>query len=241
MSLEPPTTGDLIGLVASYIYAFGMLLIVEAIGRALKWNPNFTRKIIHIGAGMWVWGILALFDHWYYGIIPFATFIVLNYVFYRQQVFKQMDSADSTPGTVYFAVAIMVLFGLLWRTGGPVDHAPIATAAVMAMTWGDAMASIIGRRWGAHRYTTFGHTRSWEGSAAMLVVSALAIYLTLIILPNSPLSPNSFPLGPTRVLLMTVLGAGTATLAEALSPAGTDNLSVPLLTGAVLYAIGALL
>ena len=105
------TTGDIIGLVASYVYAFGMLFGVEAIGKGLKWKQPFTRKIIHIGAGLWIWGILALFDNWYFGIIPFATFIVLNYVFYRQQSFEAMDAEDSTPGTVYFSISITILFG----------------------------------------------------------------------------------------------------------------------------------
>ena len=43
---------------------------------------------------MWVWGILALFDTWQIGLIPFGTFIILNYVFYRFTIFQAMDSED---------------------------------------------------------------------------------------------------------------------------------------------------
>ncbi len=111
------TTYDIIGLILSYLYAFGLLFIVEGIGKWRGWPQFVTRKLIHIGAGMWIWGILALFDHWIYGVIPFATFIVLNYVFYRQQTFKAMDTEKATPGTVYFAISITILFTLLWRTG----------------------------------------------------------------------------------------------------------------------------
>jgi len=229
------STRDIIGLVASYVYAFGLLLIVERIGKALKWPMPFTRKIIHIGAGLWVWAILALFDHWYYGIIPFATFIVLNYVFYRQQTFKAMDDEESTPGTIYFAISITILFGLLWRTGGEKDNAPIAAAAVMAMTIGDAMASILGRAFGKRKYTVFGHTRSWEGTAAMAVFSFSAILLTLMFLPGSSLSPNSLPLSASGLWTAAIAGTVVATAAEALSPAGTDNLTVPLLCGLAMF------
>ena len=232
---------DIIGLIASYLYAFGLLFIVEAIGKHFKWQQAFTRKIIHIGAGMWIWGILALFDTWTIGIIPFATFIVLNYVFYRFQIFKAMDAVDSSPGTVYFAISITILFGLLWRTGGAPDRVPIAAAAVMAMTWGDGLASIIGLRHGKHPYVTFGHTRSREGSIAMAVATFLVILLTLFWLPRSALSPNSTALPFGSVLLLTLIGTAVATTAEAFSPAGTDNLSVPLLTGLVLFALNALL
>ena len=229
--------GDVIGLVLSYLYAFGMLFTVEAIGRWLKWNQAFTRKIVHIGAGLWIWGELYFFDHWYYGIIPFGTFIVFNYVFYRYQIFKAMDTAESTPGTVYFALSMTVLFGLLWRTGGQVDRVPIAAAAAMAMTLGDAFASIVGRRWGRHTYTILGHVRSWEGTAAMATWSLLSIFLTLRLLPGSTLSPHSVPWPIASTVLLSLVGTIVATAAEALSPAGTDNLSVPLLSGLAMYLL----
>ncbi len=236
------TRGDLIGLILSYVYAFGMLLIVEAIGRALKWQTAFTRKIIHIGAGLWIWGILALFDHWVVGVIPFATFIVLNYIFYRRQTFSQMDSGDSTPGTVYFAFSITVLFVLLWRTPpAPVDRVPLAAAAVMAMTVGDALASLVGRRWGRHPYRCFGHARSWEGSAAMALSSFVVMLITLRLLPGSALSPASVPYGAAQAALLTLAGTVVATAAEGVSPAGTDNLSVPLLTALALWGVERLL
>lgn len=223
------------GLVLSYAYAFGLLFAVEAIGKRLRWAQEFTRKIIHIGAGLWIWGILYLFDHWYYGIIPFGTFILLNYLFYRQQTFKAMDTERSTPGTVYFAFSITILFALFWRTGAQRDHVPIAAAATMAMTLGDAFASIVGQRYGRHTYSITGHRRSWEGTAAMAAVSLIGILLTLAFLPGSTLSPNSVSWGAGATLLLSLVGAGVATAAEAVSPAGTDNLSVPLFTGLALY------
>ncbi len=232
------TQGDVIGLVSSYVYAFGLLFVVEGVGKRLAWPQWFTRKLIHIGAGLWIWGILYFFDHQVYGLIPFATFIGLNYLFYRQQSFEAMDTEASTPGTVYFAISITLLFGLLWRTDGSLDRVPIAAAGVMAMTLGDAAASIVGRPWGAHRYTVLGHTRSWEGTAAMALVSFGAIVVTLLGLPGSSLSPNSLPLGTGAALWLSLVGALVAAAAEALSPAGTDNLSVPLLTGLILYVLG---
>ena len=153
--------GDIIGLILSYIYAFGLLLIVEALGRQLSWPQHLTRKVIHIGAGMWTWGILYFFDHWYFGVIPFATFIVMNYVFYRRQTFQQMDDEASSPGTVYFAFSITVLFILFWRTGSPLDRVPIAMAAVMTMTWGDALAHIVVIAAAVHRDVLSTLCRDW--------------------------------------------------------------------------------
>ncbi len=234
-------SNDIIGLVLSYVYAFGLLFTVEGAGKKFHWSQYVTRKIIHIGAGMWVWGILYFFENWYYGIVPFATFILLNYVFYRQQSFKQMDTAQSTPGTVYFAFSITVLMAGLWRTDGAPDQAPIAVASIMTMTWGDAFASLIGIRWGRNFYQVFGHRRSWQGSAAMACLSFAAIAATLMLLPGSCLSPNSQSLGIRDVLRLSLIGTLVATAAEALSPKGMDNLSVPLLTGLTLLLLTSFL
>ncbi len=227
-------SNDVVGLIISYVYAFGLLGVIEFIGKKLGWPIWITRKLTHIGAGMWVWGILYFFDNWEYGIIPFASFIVLNYIFYRFKVFKAMDEEESTPGTVYFAISITLLFLLFWETDVRPDYVFIAVAAVMAMTWGDAMASLIGKGFGKRTYTIFGHTRTWEGSFTMFIVSFLVIGLTLQYLPGSLFSPLSIDLGTLNVWMITLVAALVATLAEAAAPAGTDNLTVPLLTALVL-------
>lgn len=222
------TRGDIVGLILSYVYAFGLLVVVEGLGRRLRWPQHVTRKLIHIGAGMWIWGILALFDHWALGVIPFTTFIGMNYLFYRRQTFQQMDEVESSPGTVYFAFSVALLFALFWRTGGAADHAPIAAAGVMAMTWGDAMAHLFGRRFGRHSYAMMGHTRTWEGSAAMVLFGFTAVFLTLWLLPGSALSPASRVLGPAAAAIMALFATMAAALLEGVSPAGLDNLTVPL-------------
>jgi len=107
----------------------------------------------------------------------------------------------------------------------------------MAMTWGDALASIVGGRWGRRGYTVWGHRRTWEGSITMFVVSLVAVALTLLVLPGSSLSPTAEVLQTGPALFSALVAAGVATLAEAVAPAGTDNLSVPLLTAATLYVL----
>lgn len=241
------TNSDLIGLAASYAYAAGLLVVGEALLRLFGLQPDFTRKLIHIGAGMWVFGVLLLFDRWQIGILPFATFILLNYLFYRYRIIKAMDAGSDSPGTVYFAISVTLLFGLLWRPDGPVDRVPIAAAGVMAMTWGDALAALIGKRYGRHQYQVGQSVRSWEGSAAMFLASTAAMFLVLLLVPGSEISPLSAPFGLGQALSVALVSAAGATLAEAVSPHGTDNLSVPLVAAGVaavmiqgLYLIGAI-
>ena len=231
------TNNDIIGLIASYGYAIGLIAVAELLNRTMGVAQELTRKLVHIGAGMWVFGVLALFDTWQWGVLPFATFIGGNYLFYRRHMFRSMDSPGSTPGTVYFALAITVLFGLFWRPQGPTDRAAVATAAAMALTWGDALAALVGQRYGSHRYKVCRSTRSWEGSAAMLIATALAIFLVLTRLPGSSLSPLGQPVSTVAALAAALLGALAATVAEAIAPHGSDNLSVPLAAAAVIFLV----
>jgi dolichol kinase len=231
------STRDLIGLVTSFGYAFGLLIIAEVIRRWRGYPQDFTRKFVHIGAGMWVFGVLALFENWTIGIIPFATFIVLNFIFYRFRLLESVDAPDSTPGTVYFALSITLLFLIFWRTNSPDDRGYIAAAGTMAMTWGDALAAIVGKRWGRHHYQIGRGRRSFEGSAAMFAASFVATLLTLLLTPGSALSPQSVPIGFNAALIASLVAALAATIAEGVSPHGTDNLSVPLLSSFVVAGV----
>src|SRR5947209_13065279 len=111
------TTGDLLGLIFSYVFAFALLFSIEAIRRWRNYPTEFTRKLVHIGAGMWIWVILLLFDHWQFAIIPTASFIIFNAIFLRYHVFSAMDPKEgATPGTVYFAFSCTLLL-FIFHTG----------------------------------------------------------------------------------------------------------------------------
>jgi phytol kinase len=223
------------GLSVSFAYATGLLLIAEASRKFFNLPSELTRKFIHVGAGMWVFGILLLFDNWQIGIIPFTTFIGINFLLYRYRVIGAMDTEDSSPGTIYFAISVALLFLLFWRPDEPVDNAPIAVAGVMAMTWGDALAALIGKRLGKHKYQIGQSIRSWEGSVAMFIASTIAIFLVLVLLPGSPLSQNAVIFDIEKAFLIALVTAIFATLAEAISPHGTDNLSVPLVAAGIVW------
>lgn len=222
---------NILGLAASYGYALLLLVGGEVLHRRGHVPGHITRKLIHIGAGLWVFGVLALFHDLRFGLLPFASFVLVNYLIYRLRLSRAMG--ESSPGTVYFALMITILFALFWRPGSPNDRVALAVAGAMALTWGDALAALVGQRWGQRRYRIGGGNRTWEGSATMFVASVLAIGLSLWLVPGSSLSPAAAPIGVGRAFVAALVAAAAATLAEAASPHGTDNLSVPLVAALV--------
>lgn len=103
-------------------------------------------------------------------------------------------------------------------------------AGIMAMTWGDAFASIIGKRFGKHSYPVpGGGKRTLEGSLAAFVFTLVAGAITIRILTTFSLS---------LVVVAALVAACVTTLFEALSPGGADNLTVPIGVSFVLFWFG---
>ena len=216
-------------LIVSFAYVFGVIAVAELLRRFAGRSLDFTRKFIHIGVGMWIVGTVLLFENCYLALIPPAVFVIINAVSYWRGTITAMETGDkSNLGTIYFPISFAVIIYCFW--GMPVPM----VASMMPMTWGDAQAGLVGRRYGFHRYTVLGHTRSVEGSVAMLLWSWISTSLVLFVLPLVLGLPTISP------LLALIYGGATAlvcTLVEALSPWGIDNLTVPLAAGLVLYAL----
>ena len=112
-------------------------------------------------------------------------------------------SGERRAGLVLYPVSILIMTALM--NAGVL--APLSvTAAVLAMGLGDGAAAVIGMRFGRHRIGR----KTLEGSAAMLIVTAAVFSVS--------------GMGPWYHGL---LAASAVTLAEAFSPSGIDNLSVP--------------
>ena len=112
--------------------------------------------------------------------------------------------------------------------------AVLMVASMMPLTWGDAMAAIVGRRHGHYRYTVGGQSRSVEGSVAMLFWSWVTTSLALFAMPYLVGRPAIHWL---LALMYGGLVALVCTLVEALTPWGIDNLTVPAAAVLVLYLL----
>jgi len=214
---------DMLALLISYVYVLVVIGVGEGLRKWRGYSTEFTRKLIHIAVGMWAFGTVLLFQHWYFAIIPPLSFVVLNYVSYRGEIFKSVETGEKgNLGTVYFPISFALIICLFW------ERPELLVASLMPMTWGDALAAILGRRYGQRKYSVLGSTRSVEGSLAMFLLSWLSTFLALLLLP---------PLRWQTSLLYSLAVAVFATLIEALSPWHIDNLTVPLLAAALLHLL----
>jgi phytol kinase len=213
---------DWIALIASFIYVFAMIGVAEGLRKWRGYSVEFTRKFIHIAVGMWAFGTVLLFERRAFAIIPPLAFVAINALSYWQGTFKAMETGEKGQlGTIYFPLSFAALIWLLW--GRP--H--LVVASLMPMTWGDALAAVLGRRIGQHHYTVARSTRSLEGSVVMFLASWAATLVALVLLAPEPLGPAA----AVGAAAATALGAAAV---EAVSPWGIDNLTVPAVSALVL-------
>ena len=178
-------------------------------------NVELTRKIVHIGAGN-----VILLAWWLQ--IPAAVIVgaaimagITALVSYFTPILPSIDSVGrKSLGTFFYGVSIGVLVGCFW----PLQQPLYAAIGILVMAWGDGMAALVGQNFGQHPYRVWGMNKSWEGSLTMMGVSGLVTYLMLLAVQG-----NNWQTG---IVSLTV--AVAATILEAFSKWGLDNLLVPL-------------
>ncbi len=211
---------DVLGVLFVYVYVALLLVLTE---RVLKKYPTISRKILHIMVGNIVF-ILSVFQtREVTALIAAAPFILLTFLISPRSPIKglsKVSEAGHDFGLVYYAISWTVLayvfFDKLWIVG----------VGILAMSYGDGFASIVGTKFGKHTYQVFRDKKSVEGSAAMFLVTVPVLIINL-----------AFYSVPITAYLLGALAFVSllATVAEVLTPRGLDNLTVPMLASAVCW------
>jgi phytol kinase len=132
------------------------------------------------------------------------------------------DAGRRSWGELYFAVALAIL--LLACEPGSILY----TLPVLVLTLADSAAAIIGRALPWHPYRVFGNRKSLSGTLAFVAAAAMVAVAMLGFATD---------LAFGRVVTVALVVAVLAGLAEALSPNGSDNLSIPVVTWLVLHQL----
>ncbi len=225
---------DFTALWLSFAYVAGIVGLGE-VARRLAGLPDHTaRKLIHVGAGLWIFPTLLWFGSRWWAMVPPLAAVAVNYAIGRWQLVAAMGGEKDSWGTVWFPLGLAVLIALFW------DQPAMILAGVLPLTFGDPAAAVVGRRLGWGRYGS----KSLAGTAAMFVVSLAAVWGGWAWFPGMAASwPATVALWPAVMVV-----AAAAAVLEAL-PAlwetpgrlrGLDDLLVPLGTAAVCRALVAL-
>ena len=203
---------NVLALVYSFAFIIAVIALAFVLYRTMHLSSESVRKIIHIGVSNWVFILVWCFDDVRFAVVGPVAFIILNAIFVHSGAagLLGMDDRRRDNGLVYFPFSLLVMTLLYYRG---LIQAHDVIAATLVMGYGDGLAALVGSKIGRHRYSVLNASKSWEGTAVMLIVSIAVIAIFT-------------PYPALKVLVMAVV----ATLFEALTPLGLDNITVPLLT-----------
>jgi phytol kinase len=130
-------------------------------------------------------------------------------------------------------VVVPYLATLLGGLASNLVFGPVAVAGYLVTGLGDAIGEPVGTMAGRHVYrvpslATVPTTRSLEGSAAVFVMSTIAVLLAAAVSPAITLA------GSGALHVLTIAAASTAV--EAVSPHGWDNLTMQVIPSALAWA-----
>lgn len=210
-------TNNTFGIVVSFIFVFSLIIISSVLHKKNLLSNEGTRKLIHIGVSNWWIIAMIYFDNKLHASIVPAIFIVINYLSYKLSIIKSMEREGSKNdlGTVYFPISLLIL---VFITFGNFSQPYIGALGILIMGYGDGLAAVLGKKYGKNKFYLFGNEKSFAGSLTMFLASFIVSIIILGIYSPYNLLFNSFCV------------AIFATIIEAISPFGLDNLTVPLLT-----------
>jgi phytol kinase len=214
-------------IAAVPIYVGSIVLTAELLHRYTQTNPEHVRKVVHIGTGnvMLIAWLLQL-PAWV-GITSAVLAGTVTLVSYRFPILPGVNSVGrKSLGTFFYAVSIGVLTAIFW----PLNLPHYGVIGILIMAWGDGLAAIIGQRFGKHPYTIFGNTKSWEGTSTMFVVSYAIVSIVLFSVQGHSWS----------TWMVGIPVAIAATAVESIAQWGLDNLSVPLISAGLAFALNQL-
>ncbi len=222
---------DVILAVVFFIYPF-LLLPVSRLMSTMGFRKDAQRKFVHSGMGLVIF-FVPFFDHLWIAIIPPILFAALNAVDYAFGWFSEMQGEDrGNVGTILYPISYVILMLVFFRT----SYWGLAVLGILTMAFGDAGASIIGRAFGKTTYTINGETRSIAGTATMFIISFLIALIVCIAYGGQ----FGIHLRLLTLVSASFIIAGIATVVEALSIKGSDNITVPVLTALAAWALFAL-
>ena len=214
---------DLLGVCLVYSYVFILLILTNKI--LSKKYPFASRKILHIMVGNIAFFLPIFQTREVMVFIAAGPFIFLTYLMSPHSPIKsirdKLSESGHSLGLVYYSIAWTILAYFFF------DNKEIIAIGIIAMSYGDGFASIIGVKFGKHKYKIFNDEKTIEGSFS-LVIFSLIFFIIALFYYNIEFS--------LRLFIVLILISIFAAFFEGFTPKGLDNLSVPFVA-AILYWI----
>jgi len=221
-------------MLACYGYIVGLILAAGRLNRHPSVPRGVGRKFLHAMIGNLPLA-MPFFTESLFPFLVAAPFIVVTYLVSpyspwpgfagRMKGLSDITGEGHGTGLMLYAVSYSAL-ALLYGA-----RPYVVAAGVLPMAYGDSSAALVGTRYGRCRFRVYEH-KSLEGCLGMFTGSLLSLLAGMAYFSRV----YSFSLQAQVFPVLAV--AAVATVAEAMSPQGLDNLTVPALGALTFIALG---
>ena len=197
------------GYILTYLYLILIIFISQILNEKLKINKIYTRKFVHIFVSF-VWFIMYYyFKGTFHIIIPPLTFIMINILSYKKNIFKGMEEEKSL-GTIYYPISVFLMALLTYLNS---NLYPFYGIALFCMALGDGLAPIIAKKF---KSIIIYNNKTIFGTLAVFIISLLVTILF-----------NIYFKLDFHILKILLIALST-TLLELIGVKGLDNLFLPI-------------
>jgi len=219
-------------MIACYGYIVALILVAGRLGDHPAVPRGVSRKFLHAMIGNLPF-IMPYFTNSLFPFLVASPFIAVTYLVspyspwpgfaMRMRGLSDITEEGHGTGLILYAVSYSAL-ALLYGT-----KPYIVAAGVLPMAYGDSVAALVGTTYGRHRFRVF-EWKSLEGCLGMFIGSLLSLLTGMAYF--SMIYGFSLQAQMVQVLVVSVV----VTVAEAVSPRGLDNVTVPAL-GALTFIV----
>ncbi|MBR6992518.1 MAG: phosphatidate cytidylyltransferase [Methanobrevibacter sp.] len=228
---------DILALIVVYIYVAVIFVVAEMV---LKTRPEVSRKFLHIMVGNMIFAMPFFSDPWV--MVWFLTLPITIGLFFLTEyspikIENSVTESGHALGLFFYALIwtiLIAVFAMIAPAGDPKFFIWIVALAIVPMVYGDGFAALIGQKFGKLKYTVFGGEKSVEGSLTMFVITTVMSVFVWMVFSSIGCTMPEF-----NIVYIIVISA-VATVCEALSYGGIDNLTVPALTSILYYLVAVL-
>lgn len=219
---------NIIGIITSLVFIFITISVSAILSKIKLLSNEGSRKFIHIVLSNWWIVAMKYFDNPLYAAVVPALFVIINYISYKKQILKVMEREDKSVndlGTVYYAISLLILSLI---TFGYKDYEYIGALGILVMGYGDGLSAVIGTTFGKRKFKVANVSKSVEGTITMFITTFVVVITILNIY---------LPVAFIQKFLITSIVSIVATIVEAYTPYGLDNLTVPLGTSLLSFIL----
>ena len=217
----------------AYTVAYGIVLLIGAfMYRALKSGPAWPRNFSHLAAGIISLPYPWLFtSHWWVLALAVQSSLVLIVTRYLGWFSSHHKVAQRSLGSVLFFVSLYLCFLAYILLG----QKELFVVPVLVLSFSDVSAAVVGRTKGTWPLAR----KKWSRKSDKTVAGSMAFFLTAMAVLLASLY-YYLDLTFVHSLIMALVISLISTASEAISPLGTDNFSIPVVTLIIIYLGGIL-